>query len=309
MNLRVEIDPGAGFCGGVIRAISKAESFLDNAPDGGRLYSLGAIVHNEAELDRLEAKGLSIISREDFGKLPKGSTVFIRAHGEPPETYGMVSSEGLSLIDCTCPVVLRLQSEIRAAHERVSSCSPHGQVIIFGKIGHAEVLGLVGQTGGDAVVVENAAMMEDLISQGKIRLDAPLEIFSQTTKNPSEYSALCEELSSLVRKANGLSESDGLTGRLTVHNSICAQVASRYRRLSSFAAGHDVIVFVSGKESSNGRVLSELCRRTNPRTHNVTSPSEIDSSWFRDGDRVGVSGATSAPKWLLEDIGKKILQL
>ena len=192
----VEIEQHSGFCGGVIRAIGRAEKFLDDNPDG-RLYSLGAIVHNEAELERLGRKGLVTISREDIGSIPDPcrETLLIRAHGEPPETYSLAKETGITVIDCTCPVVLRLQERIREAYERLKP--EGGQLIIFGKIGHAEVLGLVGQVGGDATVIENVQMLLAALGEGpdqgtaRIRTDGPLEIFSQTTKSPVEYSRIC----------------------------------------------------------------------------------------------------------------------
>lgn len=278
----VEIDPGSGFCGGVIRAIGSAEAYLR---DNDHLYSLGAIVHNEAELERLASSGLRTVS--STSDVPEGETLLVRAHGEPPSTYASARERGLKVIDCTCPVVLRLQGEIRKAHERVNSGGASGKVLIFGKIGHAEVLGLVGQVGGDALVVENRAMLEELLPG--MDPEAPVEIFSQTTKSPSEYEDLCALAKSYFNN-------------VLVHNSICAQVASRHERLSAFAREHDVILFVAGAASSNGKVLSDLCRSVNPRTHLIAGEEEINPAWFRDQDRVGVCGATSTPKWLLEAV-------
>lgn len=278
----VEIDPGSGFCGGVIRAIGSAEAYLR---DNDHLYSLGAIVHNEAELSRLGKSGLrTVLSADD---VPEGETVLVRAHGEPPSTYCAAKGRGLKVIDCTCPVVLRLQREIRKAHERVNASGANGKVLIFGKIGHAEVLGLVGQVGGDAIVVENKSMLESILPS--LDPKAPVEIFSQTTKSPSEYAEICE----LVRSR---------FGNVLVHQSICAQVATRHERLAAFAREHDVILFVAGASSSNGKVLSDLCRSVNPRTWLIAGPEEIDPAWVRDLDRVGVCGATSTPKWLLEAV-------
>lgn len=279
--LKVETDPGSGFCGGVISAISKAEEYLSGQE---RLYSLGAIVHNEAELSRLKAMGLDTVA--SLEEVPEGATVLIRAHGEPPETYAAAARKGISLIDCTCPVVLKLQSRIREAHQR-------GRVLIFGRIGHAEVLGLLGQVGGDAVVVESAGMLQEFIDKGVFSPGEHIEVFSQTTKSPSGY----EEICSLLR-SRGFS--------ITVHNTICAQVAGRHRSLSAFAASHDVIVFVSGKSSSNGKVLSDLCRSVNPRTYIVGGPEELEASWFTGLSTVGVCGATSTPKWLLEKVADGI---
>ena len=288
MALEVEIDKYSGFCGGVIRAISRAERFLATSP-GCRLYSLGAIVHNEAELKRLGEKGLVTVTLEDLRGIenPGSETLLIRAHGEPPETYSYAESIGINLIDCTCPVVLKLQKSIREAWERLHPQG--GQVIIFGKVGHAEVLGLLGQVGGDAVVVEDLGMLLEALQEGEIRTDVPLEVFSQTTKSPSEYSGICDELS---RRAQA---------GIKVHRTICSQVASRHEQLSEFAAAHDIIIFVSGVSSSNGKVLYDLCKSINPRTFHISDPDETDPSWFRPGDRVGICGATSTPRWLLED--------
>jgi len=292
MPITVEIDPHSGFCGGVIRAISKAEDMLTANPDAA-LYSLGAVVHNEAELERLSALGLVAIDKDAMESLPEGSDVLIRAHGEPPSTYKMAKKCGINLIDCTCPVVVQLQKRIRDAYEKGS------HIIIFGKVGHAEVLGLVGQVGGDALVIENEEMFRKALDDGKVPLTGTIEIFSQTTKSPSEYAKLC----------NALQEAIGDGGTLRVHNTICRQVASRHDQLAEFSAHHDVIVFVSGRASSNGRVLSDLCRRINSRTHVVMSEDEIDGGWFHNGDSVGVCGATSTPKWLLDAVARKILQI
>ena len=290
MNLKVEIDAGSGFCGGVIRAIGSAEKFLDEVP-GRHLFSLGAIVHNEEELSRLGRKGLVTIDYDDLSDMQdaNGESLLIRAHGEPPGTYARASALGFNVIDCTCPVVLRLQASIREAYARLKPLG--GQIVIFGKIGHAEVLGLVGQVGGDALVVEDRAMLESALADGRIRADAPVEIFSQTTKSPAEYSDICSFLEGSLPE-----------GSLTVHDTVCSQVASRHEKLSSFALSHDVILFVSGKASSNGKVLCDLCKSLNIRTYHIGSEAEIKGEWFGDGDRVGVCGATSTPKWLLEKV-------
>lgn len=280
--LSVEIDPGSGFCGGVIRAITRAEDFLSQ---GGRLYSLGAIVHNDAELGRLQQQGLVTVSCLE--EVPEGETVLIRAHGEPPSTYESALGRHLTVIDCSCPVVLQLQRSIREAYARLHQNGGHGEVIIFGRVGHAEVLGLLGQVDGDALVVENKQMLEEAMDQ--LDFSQPMEIFSQTTKSPLEYKEICKML--LERGA-----------KLTVHNTICAQVASRHEKLVQFARTHDVIIFVSGKSSSNGKVLSDLCRSVNPRTHVIGRLDEINPAWVKDQDRVGICGATSTPKWLLEAV-------
>ena len=301
MALSVEIDKRSGFCGGVIRAISKAEEFLDANP-GKKLYSLGAIVHNEAELERLGRKGLVTIGKEDIGSIPSPSTetLLIRAHGEPPSTYELARRIGINVIDCTCPVVLKLQQSIREAHRQLkvgvasSGGSTNGQVLVFGKVGHAEVLGLLGQVGGDAVVIENMEMLLTALENGTIRTEVPLEIFSQTTKSPTEYSQICAVLSEKAQAG------------LTVHNTICSQVASRHEELASFAQSHDIIIFVSGASSSNGKVLCDLCRSRNTRTYHISSPEEIDPEWFGPDDRVGICGATSTPRWLLEEVAEAI---
>jgi len=289
--VNVEIDPGSGFCGGVIRAISRAEDFLSRE---ACLYSLGAIVHNEAELSRLRGKGL--VTARSLQDIPSGGTVLIRAHGEPPSTYAQAAQRALTVIDCSCPVVLQLQQRIREAYARLHSDGHSGQLIIFGRVGHAEVLGLLGQVDGDALVLENMQMLEDALAAGAVDLSEPVEIFSQTTKSPAEYKALCDRL-----MATGV--------QLTVHQTICGQVASRHERLSAFARRHDVILFVSGRMSSNGKVLSDLCRSVNPATYLIGGVGEIDPSWFRDGQRVGVCGATSTPKWLLEEVAGAVRAL
>ena len=306
--LTVDIDSNSGFCAGVIRAIGKAEEFLK---DGGRLYSLGAIVHNDAELSRLVAQGLVTIDKEDLEEMvdAQGETLLIRAHGEPPQTYQTAENLGFKIIDCTCPVVLKLQQRIKNAHERLIE-GGQGQIIIFGKPGHAEVLGLVGQTDGQAIVVENIAMLEEAIAQGEIKLDVPTEVFSQTTKSPAEYSRLCARLEEMMATYNEMSV-ERFKGRhlLNVHDTVCSQVATRHERLSKFALEHDIIIFVSGKASSNGKVLCDLCKSLNIRTYHIDSVSEIKREWFRADDKVGVCGATSTPKWLLEEVAEYILDL
>ena len=308
--ITVDIDKNSGFCAGVIRAIGRAEEFLDSGDDR-RLYSLGAIVHNDSELERLSGKGLVTIDKEDFDEMvsAEGEVLLIRAHGEPPQTYARAASLGFQVIDCTCPVVLKLQQRIKDAYTRQKE-NGEGQIIIFGKIGHAEVLGLIGQTDGTAVVVEDIFMLEEAIAQGRIRLDVQTEVFSQTTKSPAEYKGLCARLEEDMARYNELSV-ERFKGRqmLSVHDTICSQVATRHERLSKFALEHDLIVFVAGKASSNGKVLCDLCKSLNIRTYHIDSPSEIKREWFRADDKVGVCGATSTPKWLLEETLEYILEL
>ncbi len=305
MPKSVEIDPNSGFCGGVIRAISRAEEYLDNTNTKRKLYSLGSIVHNEAELMRLESKGLTAIGIHDIPTLTKGSDVFIRAHGEPPSTYRAAEKAGVNIIDCTCPVVLKLQKSIREAYGRTKPAG--GQIIIFGKVGHAEVLGLLGQVDGDALVIENMSMLQNSLEHGEIDLQGPVEIFSQTTKSPAGYAEICSHIENAMAKEH---EMDIIhfrrKGLLTIHNTICQQVAGRHAKLSEFALAHDIIIFVSGKDSSNGKVLCELCKSLNIRTYQVSKVEDVRQEWFRRDDRVGICGATSTPKWLLESVAQRV---
>ena len=295
--LTVDIDTNSGFCAGVIRAIGKAEEFLKDDGVERKLYSLGAIVHNDAELTRLVEKGLVTIDKDDLDEMVDANkeTLLIRAHGEPPSTYLQAEALGFEIIDCTCPVVLQLQKDIKAAYERMKAAG-EGQIIIFGKPGHAEVLGLLGQTDDQAIVVENIAMLEEAIENGTIKTDQPTEIFSQTTKSPAEYAALCNRLKEIIPS-------------YVAHDTICSQVAKRHERLSKFALEHDVIIFVSGKASSNGKVLCDLCKSLNIRTYHIDNVSEIKREWFRADDKVGICGATSTPKWLLVDASEQVLEL
>ena len=295
--ITVDIDKNSGFCAGVIRAIGKAEEFLKE--NNTRLYSLGAIVHNDSELERLMNQGLVTIDKDDLDEMvdAKGEVLLIRAHGEPPQTYEQAEALGFQIIDCTCPVVLKLQQRIREAYGKHLEAG-EGQIVIFGKPGHAEVLGLVGQTDGSAVVVENLLMLEKAVDDGLIRLDVATDIFSQTTKSPAEYSMLCNRFGEMLGE-----------GRLTIHDTVCSQVATRHERLSKFAMEHDIIIFVAGKASSNGKVLCDLCKSLNIRTYHIDSVSEVKREWFRADDRVGICGATSTPKWLLEEVAGIVLDL
>lgn len=288
MRLTIEIDSESGFCYGVIRAVEKAESRLRESDS---LYSLGAIVHNNSELERLNKIGLEVIDTQKMKEL-SDTTVLIRAHGEPPATYRIAQENNIELIDCTCPVVLKLQDRIRDTYAK-----HNGQIVIFGKIGHAEVNGLVGQTEGTAIVVDS------LESLGKIDYTQPIQIFSQTTKDPKEYEEVCSAIREKIEQTGGNLE------HFTVHNTICRQVAQRHNNLAAFAAKHSVIVFVSGKESSNGKVLYELCKSVNPRSYNIQNTEQIDASWFKEGDSVGICGATSTPKWQLEGCADAISSL
>ena len=280
MNLNIEIDDKSGFCNGVVRAVRKAEDYLDSHDS---LYSLGAIVHNSYEIRRLAAKGLRIIDREQMESITD-EVVLVRAHGEPPETYRLAERNNIRIIDCTCPVVLALQKNIAATYEKLAPAG--GTVVIYGKRGHAEVNGLVGHTGGNAIVVEDISEIDG------IDFTKPVALFSQTTKDIGEYRRLTD---ACRRK----SEEHG--GTLEAYDTICRQVAGRHEALAGFAAAHDIILFVSGRDSSNGNVLYNLCRKHNSRTYwidNLNIPEGI----FRDGDSVGICGATSTPRWQLEEL-------
>lgn len=298
--MKVEIDQNSGFCAGVIRAIGRAEEFLDN--NGKKLYSLGAIVHNEAELRRLSEKGLITLDRDDIFQIPSGAegeTLLIRAHGQPPRVYEEIKKLGFNIIDCTCPVVLNIQKMIHGSWLRFKQEGEGGQIVLFGKIGHAEVLGLVGQTDSEAIVVESPAHLKGLLEKGVIDSGRNIELFSQTTMSPVEYETVSTILSGSMR--------DGAS--IKVHNTICSQVANRHSKLMEFAKSHDIIIFVSGKTSSNGKVLCGLCKSVNIRTYHVASISEIQKAWFRPQDNVGVCGATSTPRWLLEETANQIENL
>lgn len=297
MNLIVEIDSHSGFCNGVIRAINTAEK---NLGDNG-LYSLGAIVHNSEELSRLNSIGLSVIDIEQMEKM-KDTTVLIRAHGEPPYTYSIAKQNNITLIDCTCPVVLKLQEKIRNTYLDIKNNGSKGQIVIFGKEGHAEVNGLVGQVNGDAIIVD-VVHPSSFKGIDKIDYNLPIYIFSQTTKDPKDYITICKEIQSNIAKFRGCTFEEA-EKHITIYNTICRQVAQRHENLADFAKSHSVILFVSGKESSNGKVLYDLCHSVNKHSYHIQHTGQIDKSWFKDGDSVGICGATSTPKWQLENVAK-----
>ncbi|MDD2329328.1 MAG: 4-hydroxy-3-methylbut-2-enyl diphosphate reductase [Bacteroidales bacterium] len=290
MGYQVEIDKQSGFCSGVIRAIQCAEEALDERKT---VYSLGAIVHNNEELHRLESKGLRVITREDMSDLSTGSTVLIRAHGEPPLTYSMARSNNIALLECTCPVVLQLQKKILKEYDRIKPMD--GQILIFGKKGHAEVVGLLGQVSGDAIVIETLKDIDQVRFSG-----GPVSLFSQTTKNPGEYKKTADKLRILMVE-KGIDP-----GLLKIFNTICAQVDGRQEALTRFAAGKSLILFVAGRESSNGKVLYRTCKEANPRSYSIENPNDIDPQWFKPGDSVGICGATSTPYWLMEQVAEKV---
>lgn len=284
--MNITIDQESGFCFGVVFAIQMAEAELDVS---GTLYCLGDIVHNNMEVDRLTKKGLKIINHDQFREL-KDCKVLIRAHGEPPETYETAIRNNIELIDASCPVVLKLQNRVRTSYEEVKE--NNGQVVIYGEPGHAEVNGLVGQTGGEAIIVTGEHDLD------KIDYNRPVYLFSQTTKSTAGFQKIQEAIEKRVTDFRGVRE----VGELIANDTICRQVSNREPQLERFAARFDVIVFVSGKKSSNGKALYEVCKRVNPRTHFISEVSEIQDSWFDGAIEIGICGATSTPMWLMEDV-------
>lgn len=287
--MKVDIDEGSGYCFGVEFAIQMAEDELDET---GTLYCLGDIVHNDMEVERLEAKGLKIINREDLEKL-RDCKVLIRAHGEPPETYQLALENNIELIDASCPVVLKLQNRVRHAHDK--SREEGGQTIIYGKKGHAEVIGLTGQTKGEAIVV-----MEDEDLE-QIDFSKDITLFSQTTKSTKGFYELKETLTERI-SANPAGNLDNFKA----NDSICRQVSNREPNLTRFAAEYDVIIFVSGKKSSNGKALFQVCKSVNDNSYFIENEEELNPDWFAGKGSVGICGATSTPTWLMEKVQDKI---
>ncbi|HSI89655.1 MAG TPA: 4-hydroxy-3-methylbut-2-enyl diphosphate reductase [Adhaeribacter sp.] len=277
-HLRVQIDSGSGFCFGVIYAIQMAEDMLE---EQGYLYCLGDIVHNDEEVQRLEKRGLRIISHEDF-KLLQNETVLIRAHGEPPSTYQTALANNLNLIDASCPVVLKLQNRIKASHDKKEP------IFIYGKHGHAEVLGLLGQTNNEAVVFES---MEELKQHD---LPKNITLYSQTTKSTHSFYNIKNSL-----EASGY--------EVAANDTICRQVSNRDKELRKFAQQFDKVVFVSGTKSSNGKVLYNVCKETNPNTIFISAVEELDKNLFATGESIGICGATSTPMWLMEQVRDRLL--
>jgi len=276
-QIQISIDPESGFCFGVKNAVTKATAEL---ADGKPLYSLGAMVHNPIEVNRLAQMGLVVIDHEQFASLHDAKVIF-RAHGEPPSSYNNLKTRNIKLIDATCPVVLRLQERIKSAYQAMSECG--GQVVIFGKKGHAEVVGLIGQTNGHAVLVESEADLD------KIDTSRPIEFFSQTTKDIGLYMKMVKILEQRATHFNW-------------HDTICRQVANRGPHLKQFAARHELMVFVGGHDSSNAKALFEMCRQVNAKSYFIESINELQPEWFAGVKSVGISGATSTPAWLIMDV-------
>lgn len=285
--MRIIIDDNSGFCFGVVRAIGEAESALQRH---GEVFSLGDIVHNRVEVQRLEALGLRTVTHDDIATLG-GRTLLIRAHGEPPTTYQHAEAAGVSVIDATCPVVARLQRKVREAYETMQQKG--GSVVLLGKRGHAEVVGLTGQVGDDVVVVER---VEDL---DVVDFTRPIYLLSQTTQSIELFETLGREITQRV--AEGVS--------VTIDDTICRRVAGRESSLAQFSQSVDVVIFVSGRKSSNGKVLYDVCRRHNSRAFNIEEASEIDARWFDGASSVGICGATSTPRWLMERVAEAVEQL
>lgn len=279
----VEVDTASGFCFGVTSAISKAEAELASTE---KLYCLGDIVHNSDEVERLQGKGLITISHAELSQL-KNAKVLLRAHGEPPTTYITAKNNNIEIIDATCPVVLQLQRRIKATY---SSPNPP-QIVIYGKAGHAEVNGLVGQTNGTAIVVESPEQLS------AIDFSRPISVYSQTTKPLDGFRAMCDAILARAKHPENVE----------CHDTICRNVSNRAEGIKAFARRHDVVLFVSGKKSSNGRVLFGHCKNANPQTHLIANASEIDFHWFENANSIGICGATSTPRWLMDDVRAAII--
>lgn len=290
--MQIKIDDKAGFCFGVVKAIGTAEEQLSH---NETLYCLGDIVHNNAEVHRLNQKGLQVIDHEQLKALG-GKKVLIRAHGEPPSTYRLAEELGIELIDATCPIVLALQQRIRKGYDEMRAHTPVGQVVIFGKPGHAEVIGLCGQTDNTAIVVSSPDDLEG------IDFARPIRLYSQTTKSKEDFSLLIKNIEFKITETQG---SIG-EGQFVAYNTICNRVANRALELEAFAKSVDIVLFVSGKGSSNGHYLYEYCKNVQPNTHLISDVQELDYGWFEGIERVGITGATSTPRWLMEAVAQAI---
>lgn len=278
--MRVEIDKKSGFCFGVINAIRAAENELNTAES---LYSLGDIVHNGKEVERLEKMGLKSISKEEYFKL-KDCKVLIRAHGEPPETYSYAEQNNIELIDATCPVVITLQEKVKKSYD--STLDRQGQIVIYGKKGHAEIEGLNGQTNHNAIVIESISEID------KIDTTRPVSLYSQTTKRIEDFYQVADLLKSKMKPEVPVE----------IKDTICRQVSNRVPNLKIFSKNYDLILFVAGQKSSNGQYLYTICKEENPNSHIISGTEEIDRTWFSGVESVGICGATSTPNWLMEEV-------
>jgi 4-hydroxy-3-methylbut-2-en-1-yl diphosphate reductase len=289
--MKVTIDKNSGYCFGVEYAIQMAEEAME---DTGILYCLGDIVHNSMEVKRLHQKGLRIIDRDQLKEL-RDCKVLIRAHGEPPETYHIALQNNIELIDASCPVVLKLQNRVKHAYDKMAE--DNGQILIYGQKGHAEVIGLTGQTDNEATVITTEEDLE------QVDFTRPVTLFSQTTKSTKGFYRMKELIEERIQRANAGPDKV----YFDANDSICRQVSNREPQLQRFAREHDVIIFVSGKKSSNGKALYEVCRTENARSYFVEN--EEAAEWFRPTDSVGICGATSTPMWLMENVAKFIEQM
>jgi len=289
-NVKVNIDPNAGFCWGVVRAIDIAEKICDEDSKNNKVYSLGDIIHNSAEVKRLNALGLETITVNDLPDLEKGSKVLIRAHGEPPSTYKNALKYGLELIDATCPVVTKVQERIRKFADE------EFQVVIFGKKDHAEVIGLRGVTNDKAVIVLS---VEEALA--KVDFIKPTVLFSQTTMDKETFNKIADALRERIKELQiGSIEDEAI--QFHAKNTICGQVSGRDKKLREFAKANDVIIFVAGKKSSNGKVLFNIAKEENPYVYFVEDIDEINFDWFNNASTIGITGATSTPQWLMEKV-------
>ena len=289
--MKITIDTYSGFCFGVVYAIEMAESILKTE---GSLYCLGDIVHNNKEVDRLNELGLKIINNNDLKGL-RDCKVLIRAHGEPPSTYSLALKNNIQLLDASCPVVLKLQHQIKGGYEEIKEID--GQVVIFGKEGHAEVDGLLGQTNNNAIVVTT---FDDL---HKIDFNKSIYMYSQTTKSPKAYKEITSEIEKRVQNSSNEKI------KYIVNDTLCRQVSGREPQLKKFSNSNNVIIFVSGKKSSNGKMLYESCKNENPNSYFVSDVDELKSDWFLNVDTVGICGATSTPRWLMESVEEYIKKI
>lgn len=281
--MTVTIDDKSGFCFGVVRAIDIAENILNK---GGKVYSLGHIVHNRVEVDRLEKMGFETITHEQLSEL-KSKTVLIRAHGEPPATYQKAERFGIEVVDATCPVVSKLQQRVKRAWKEMEQVN--GQVLILGKRGHAEVVGLAGQTNDTAVIIENEEDLKD------VDFSRPIHLLSQTTQSLDKFLQIKEVIERKSQNPN-----------LTISDTICRQVSNRYPHLKEFSTHFDIVIFVSGRQSSNGKALFEVCKSANPRSYKIEDEEELQPEWFENCESVGICGATSTPRWIMERVAKFI---
>ena len=291
--MEITIDKNSGYCFGVEYAIAMAEEEMEHS--GDNLYCLGDIVHNSMEVERLHQKGLRIIDHEQLKNL-SNCKVLIRAHGEPPETYAIALQNNIELIDASCPVVLKLQNRVRHSHERMKK--QDGQIVIFGQVGHAEVIGLTGQTGNQAIVVTTEADFD------KVDFSRPVELYSQTTKSTAGFYSLKEKIAARMNAAR-----PDEPAYFEANDSICRQVSNREPQLRVFSKQNNVILFVSGKKSSNGKALYSVCKAENERSHFIENETELDPDWFKPGDTVGICGATSTPLWLMQQVQAALAEM